>query len=251
MRFRGKVALVTGGARGLGRSCVLRLAEEGAHVVVAGRDIEACKAVAGEAAELGSRAIPVHLDVTDEGSVRRMVGDTVDQLGRLDFAVNNAGVNVGAALLADADIEAWDRSFAVNARGMFACLKYELQHMASQRAGAIVNVASISSLRVALTGVSAYSASKFAVAGLTKAAARDYAASGIRINAVCPGHMRTEMLTSLLETDPELEARVLERIPMRRIAEPAEIAAVVAFLLSDDASFMTGALVAADGGVTI
>ncbi len=242
---------MTGGAGGLGTACVLRLAEEGADVVVAGRDVGACTRVAERARELGVRAWPVTVDVTDPGSVRRMVEDAVHLAGRLDLAVNNAGTNTPAAPLAEVDVEAWDSTFDVNTRGVFLCLKYELEHMLRAGAGAVVNVGSISSLRVGLTGVAPYSASKHAIAGLTKAAARDYAEAGIRVNAVCPGHMRTGLLGRLLDADPGLESRVLERIPMRRIAEPEEAAAVVAFLLSDDASFMTGALVAVDGGLTM
>ena len=249
-RFAGKTVLITGAARGLGRAIALRLADEGADVVVSDLEAETCKDVAEEIEGKGRRALVVAADVSDPGAVTRLVEQTVAKFGRVDGAVNNAGISPPSTRLADYDDELWDKVFAVNARGVYLCLKREIQQMLAAGGGSIVNISSYAGLHVQIPGVSSYAAAKHAVIGLTKAAARDYAADGIRINAVCPGHMLTPMNEPFFGT-PEAQEAVKKRIPMQRISDPSEVAALAAFLLSDDASFITGQAMVADGGLTI
>ncbi len=249
-RFTDQVVLITGGGTGLGRACALRLAQEGAHLAVAGPDVENLESVAKEISSIGRRALPLELDVTVDVDVPAAVERVLSQLGRLDGAVNNAGVSPPSMLTGEYDQEIWDRTIDVNLRGTFLCLKAELGHMSRVGAGAVVNVGSFASYSVPIPGVSPYAASKHAIAGLTKAAARDYADLGIRVNAICPGHMRTTMVTNFFGDNPDVEESIKQRIPMRRIAEPSEVAGAVAFLLSSDASFITGTLLTADGGLS-
>lgn len=248
-RFVDRVVLVTGATGGLGRACVLRLAEEGATVVVSGRRPELCHEVAAEATGLGAQALAVPTDVTDADAVAHLVATAVSTFGRLDGAVNNAGVSPPGQSSASVADDVFDATIDLNVRAVFRCMRAELQEMVPAGRGSIVNVASYAAATVQVPGVLPYAASKHAVLGMTRAAARDHAADGVRVNAVGPGHMRTPMIERLMTT--EGEARLRERIPMGRISEPAEVAAVVAFMLSDDASFVTGQLLVADGGLSI
>lgn len=247
-----RVAVVTGAASGLGRACALRLAEEGSKIVVADLSLEACTAVADEIGSTGGQAAPCAVDVTDVAGIEAMVALAVDTFGGLDLAINAAGISMPSTTVDETTSESWDRTLAVNATGVFDCLRLEARQMLAQgRQGAIVNIASYAGLRVQIPGVSPYAAAKHAVVGLTKAAARDLAPRGIRVNAVCPGHIRTPMMTGFFGANPDAEAAIAARNPMGRISEPEEIAGVAVFLLSDDASFVTGEMVVADGGLTI
>lgn len=241
----GQVALVTGGASGIGAACVRTLAARGAVVAIADRNLALAEALA---AELGGQSLAIASDVTDEASCSAMVGRTVDAFGRLDIAVNCAGIGVpDRRLVADLGWEAWKDVIDINLHGVFLSLKAEIGAMLAGGGGSIVNIASIMG-QVAATGASAYVASKHAVVGLTRAAALDYADAGIRVNAVGPGYIDTPLLG--LSTDGQ-RTELASLHPVGRMGTPEEIAKVVAFLASPDASFVTGSFYLADGGYTI
>ena len=245
MMLAGKVALVTGGASGIGRATALRMAEEGARVLVADRDGEGAARTAAAIMQAGGQALGWAADVTDEAQVAAMVQAALDAYGGLDCAFNNAGVApVEAQPLAEITAEEWARVINVNLTGVFLCMKHEIPAMRGH--GAIVNTASIAG-RIALPKAGAYVAAKHGVIGLTKVAALDHARDGVRVNAVCPGYVETPLASRSIERRREV---ILERVPLRRIGTVEEIAEVVVWLCSDRAGFVTGEALAADGGHT-
>jgi NAD(P)-dependent dehydrogenase (short-subunit alcohol dehydrogenase family) len=240
----GKVAIITGASRGIGAAAARVFAREGAAVVLAARSEGAIAALAGEIAEAGGRAIAVPTDVGEPEAMRRLVERTVETFGRLDAAFNNAGDGHPKLPLAEIALADFDRSIRTNLRGIFLALKYEIPAMLAGGGGAIVNMSSTAGLS-GVQGMSGYVAGKHGIAGLTKSAALDYAAQGIRVNAVAPGPILTERLSSLPE---EYRAPVIAAVPMRRIGAPEEVGALAAWLCSDRASFLTGAVIPIDGG---
>lgn len=241
----GKVALVTGGASGIGRSTAMAFSRKGAKVVVADINSEGGKETIHLIKEKSSKAIFVKCDVSKAKDIEAMVKKTVDNYGRLDYAFNNAGVAVMKSTV-DCTEEEWNHIMDVNLKGVWLCMKYEIPQMLKQGYGAIVNTSSLSGL-IGQQGHSPYTASKHGVIGLTKVAALDCAKAGIRVNAVCPGGIPTPMLEPVL-ADPKIKDFILKALPIGRLGRPEEIAEAVLWLCSEAASFVTGVALPVDGG---
>jgi len=246
-RFEGKVALVTGGAAGLGLATALAFAREGASVVIADVKEEAGQAAVQKITDTGGKAIFVKTDVSRAEEVKMLIDKTVETFGRLDCAFNNAGIEGKSASTADCTEENWDRVININLKGLWLCMKYEIPQMLKQGGGAIVNMSSVAGL-VGFEGMPAYCASKGGVIQLTKTAALEYARNGIRVNAVCPGGIETEMIERVATTSPEMRENLINMHPIGRLGRPEEVADVVLWLCSDESSFVTGYPVAIDGG---
>lgn len=249
LSFESKVALVTGAAMGMGLATAKAFAEAGAAVVLADINEDAVRSATEELLSAGHKAIAIHCNVADETEVAAMVEETVATFGRLDAAFNNAGVMTPAAETADASGEDFERVTAINLRGVWNCMKYELRQMREQGSGAIVNNSSIGGL-TANPRRAIYGASKHGVIGLTKSAAVEYAARGIRINAVCPGSIETPMVKDMIEKGWITMEDMVGNLPIRRIGQPEEIAAAVLWLCSPGASFVIGHALVVDGGAT-
>jgi NAD(P)-dependent dehydrogenase (short-subunit alcohol dehydrogenase family) len=247
--FENKVALVTGAASGIGLETARTFAEAGAAVVLADIDEKAAWAAMEDLISGGHKALALHCNVADEAQVAAMVERAISTFGRLDIAFNNAGVQVPIAETADASGEDFDRAIAINLRGIWNCMKWELRQMREQGSGAIVNCSSNSGL-VGIPGLGAYTASKHGVIGLTKCAALEYASKGIRINALCPGPTETPMVARVLSTRPERMKEVIHDLPIGRLARSEEIAATVLWLCSPGAGFVIGQALVVDGGYT-
>jgi NAD(P)-dependent dehydrogenase (short-subunit alcohol dehydrogenase family) len=244
MRFEGKVAVVTGGASGIGEATVRAFAREGASVVVADFADNGA-ALVEELIAGGAQALFVKIDVADSAAVQAMIAATVDAFGRLDILFANAGIAADDPIT-ELDEERWNRTVGVNLGGVYLCDKYAIAQMVRQGGGAIVNCGSIHS-HVGRAGVTAYAAAKGGVKLLTQSLAIDYAAHGIRVNAVCPGYIETALLHAASEDD---RAGLAALHPMGRLGRAEEVAEAVLFLASDAASFITGTSLLVDGGYT-
>jgi NAD(P)-dependent dehydrogenase (short-subunit alcohol dehydrogenase family) len=245
--FHGKVALVTGGSSGIGRAAALAFAKRGANVVVASRGADRGEATVRLIRETGANALFVPTDVSKSRDVEALVGRTLDQYGRLDFAFNNAGTQPTPAATVDQTEEDWDRMINVNLKGTWLCMKYEIPPMLKQGGGSIVNNASILGL-AGLPGWPAQCANKHGIVGLTRAVALEQAKAGIRVNVVCPGVIGTPMLEKLTGGSAAVEQQFAALEPLGRLGRPEEVAEAVVWLCSEAASFVTGHTLAVDGG---
>jgi NAD(P)-dependent dehydrogenase (short-subunit alcohol dehydrogenase family) len=246
--MQGKVALVTGASGGIGLATARQFAQAGASVVLSARRAQLIEEEADRLAAAGHEALAVPTDVTDASQVSAMVARAVEQYGRLDYAVNNAGVINERGPAHELLEQEWDRLISVNLTAVWLCMKHELAQMVQQGAGAIVNVSSVAGLRAA-PGLAAYNASKHGVVGLTKCTGIEYASQRIRVNAICPGWVETPM-TAEYGSDPERRRQMVASEPIGRTAQPEEIANTAVWLCSDGASYITGDAIAVDGGQT-
>lgn len=245
MSLAGKVALVTGGGRGIGRAVALALADAGADVAVAvSRDVASAEAVAAEVRAKGRRAIASQTDVVDGKAVEELFTQVVSELGQVDILVNNAGITRDGLLMRMSEAD-WDAVLDVNLKGTFHCTKAALKRMVRQRSGRIVNVTSVMGV-TGNAGQANYAASKAGIIGLTKSTAKEVGSRGITCNAVAPGWIRTQMTEKLPQ---EVADQVLKQIPLARLGEPEDIAGLVTFLCSDNASYITGQVIVVDGGL--
>ncbi|MDX3663584.1 3-oxoacyl-ACP reductase [Streptomyces sp. ID05-26A] len=244
-RLEGRVAVVTGGGSGIGLATARRFADEGAKVVIADLDPASGKAAADEVGGLF-----VQVDVTDEEQVKALFQTTVDTYGKLDIAFNNAGISPpDDDSILTTGLEAWERVQKVNLTSVYLCCKYAIPHMQANGKGSIINTASFVATMGAATSQISYTASKGGVLAMSRELGVQFAREGIRVNALSPGPVNTPLLQELFAKDPERAARRLVHVPLGRFAEPEEIAAAVAFLASDDSSFMTASNFLVDGGI--
>ena len=245
----GRVIAITGAAGGIGRETARLCAARGARIVLADLDEGEGRALVAGIEGLGGQAAFIRTDVSREDDVAAMVAFAVERFGGLHGAFNNAGVTTGNALIADKPLEDWQRGIAINLTGVFLCLKHQIRHMAAHGGGAIVNTSSTAGA-VGMPWAPDYVASKHGVLGITKAAATEVSRQGVRVNAILPGAVETAMFTRALDTNPTLKDLTEAGHPIGRIARPEEMAEAAAWLLSDAASYVTGACIAVDGGFT-
>ena len=243
--FSGKVAVITGAGRGIGRAAALAFARRGATVVAANRRVADGESLVAEIAEAGGKAHFVATDVAQPAQIKRLMDEAAARCGRIDIVFNNAGYQEPRTPLADTPEESFDRVFHINAQSVWLGMKYALAHMVPQGSGAIVNCASVSGLRNPNPGLALYSASKAAVVSLTRSAAMEYAEKGVRINAVAPGRVVTDMMLGSKIMDM---GAVAAGLPLRRMGKPEEVAEAVVWLASDAASFVVGHVLCTDGG---
>mgnify|MGYP000903401518 FL=1 len=249
MQLDGKIALITGGSSGIGRETAVLFAQHGASLAIADLNPDGGQDTVQLIREAGGTAVFIQTDVAQAAQVENMVNEVMREYGRLDIAFNNAGIEGAPVRTMDVTEAEFDQILAVNAKGVWLCLKYEIQQMLRQGSGSIINTASVAGL-IGAHSMSAYAASKHAVVGLTRTAAVEYARKGIRINAVCPAIIRTAMVERAIAQLPQLEHGAIQNNPSRRLGNPNEVAQAVLWLASDASSFTTGATLTVDGGLT-
>lgn len=245
--MKNQTVLITGALTGIGRATAVAFAREGAKIVVSGRNEDKGRELAAELRGLGAEAEFIRADVRNEDDVKNLTEKTVKRFGRLDVAVNNAGTEGKSGPIIEQTAGSYSEVFDTNVLGVLLCLKHEMRVMREQKAGCIVNMSSIVGHR-GFSGASIYVASKHAVEGLTKSAALEGVEFGIRVNAVAPGPIDTDMATRFTGT-PENKAGLISRVPLSRLGQPEEVAAAIVFLASPKAAFITGASIAVDGGM--
>lgn len=245
--MQGRIAIITGSARGIGRAIAERLASLGANVVIADLQQETCQATAEEIAQsTGQRVLPIAINVTEAGSTQRMVEQTITTFGKIDILVNNAGITRDTLIMRMEEAD-WDLVLDVNLKGVFNCSKAVVRMMMKQRYGRIVNISSVSG-QAGQIGQTNYSASKAGIIGFTKALAREVASRQITVNAVAPGFIPTFLTNTLPE---DLKESILRYTPLGRMGKPEEVASAVAFLASEEAAYITGQVLAVDGGMVM
>ncbi len=245
MRLKDKKAVVTGAARGIGKAISLKLAQEGADVIVADKNREGVEQVASQIEKMGRKGYPLKVDVSKRQEVEKMIISAKEKMGRIDILVNNAGINRDAMLHKMTD-ENWHEVIAVNLTGVFFCIREAAKVMRDQGYGRIINISSASWM--GNIGQANYSAAKAGVVGLSKTAARELARKGITVNVVCPGFIDTEMTRAVPE---KIRTKIIEKIPMGEVGKPEDVANMVAFLASDEARYVTGAIIDVGGGLVL
>lgn len=245
--FKDKVALVTGGATGIGKEIALTFANNGARVVVADRNSELGQLTADQIVSFGGKASFVQADIANDADVKTLIETTVQLYGSLDLVCNNAGVEGDQGNTVDCSTENWDKVLNTNLKGLWLCMKYQIPQLLKSGGGSIVNISSIAG-EIGFAGLPAYVASKHGVVGLTKTTALEFAKQNIRVNAVCPGPILTDMLQRLMDTTPGFEESIKAGVPMGEIGTVEQVADTVAFLSSPSASYITGQALCVDGG---
>ena len=244
MLLKDKVAIITGGARGIGKEIALEFAREGANIAIADINSETLAQAEKEISSLHVGILTLSVDVTNSTQVEEMVNKTLDKFKKIDILINNAGITADSLLIRMKE-EDWDRVLAVNLKGTFNCIKAVSKVMIKQRSGRILSISSIIGL-IGNAGQANYAASKAGVIGLTKSAARELAPRGITVNAIAPGFIQTEMTAVLSE---EVKSKMLEAIPLKKFGRPSDVASLAAFLASDAAGYITGQVICIDGGM--